>query len=429
MNEFFDNIPEYGKGVLSPYVYNVGCGMESDLEPDNAADSDCFLRIVSDTNEKEYLEYIKRLKEAGYKIVYENKIGSNLYTELLGDYHLYVYYTAPRGEVRIIIDRCSSLLSSFSYSLPDSKDAQIYQYALFYDPQNGHSPTTTNCGMLFIVRLCDNSLYMYDGGDLLQCSNEAINGMISFMHEITSTQKGEKIRIAAWHISHAHNDHMDGCSKLINRFHDELDIKRFMFNFPSSSVRKPDSRCGTFKETINKYCPDALFIKPHTGQKIRLANASFEVLYTHEDAIRPNLESAYPFRDYNCTSTILKMTVGENSVMWLGDTNTETEETVARNFPTSIWKSDVVQVAHHCFNYLSTLYSYIDAPHAMLPNSYFGAHTPENLPKLDDVLKCLSDPDNISYSDTTSGFAFIDGEYSKILERERVGNDYDFSGF
>ena len=34
---------------------------------------------------------------------------------------------------------------------------EICQYALYYDPVNGHSPTTTNCGMFFIVKLSDNS--------------------------------------------------------------------------------------------------------------------------------------------------------------------------------------------------------------------------------------------------------------------------------
>lgn len=421
-------IPEYSGGITSPYIYNVGCGMKNDLE--GVTDEDCFLRLVTGTDADEYRKYIKKLTDLGYTAVYENETAGNLYTELSGEQQLYVYYTASSNEVRIIADRCSSLLCNFSYTAKEeSSDTQIYQYALFYDPRNGHSPTTTNCGMLFIVRLADNSLYMYDGGDLLQCSDEVIDGMIKFLHRITGTEKGEKIRIAAWHISHAHNDHFDGCAKLINRCHDELKVERFMFNFPSSSVRRPDSHYGIFKDIINKYCPDALFLKVHTGQRIRLANVIFEVLYTQDDAVRADDQNAYPLRDYNCTSAIIKMTAGENSVMWLGDTNIETENIVSKIYPPHIWKSDVVQVAHHCFNYLSTLYSYIAAPYAMLPNSYFGGHTPENLPKLADVLKFLSSPENITYSDVTTGFTFKDGKYVKILEEERVGKDYDFSGF
>ncbi len=428
MNEFFEKIPEYTGKAASPYIYNVGGGMKNDLA--GTTDEDCYLRLVEGTNAEEYRAYIKKLTECGYTKTYENETCGNIYTELSGACRLYVYYTDTYKQTRIINDRSSVPLSEFSYDTSkESPDAEIYQYALFYDPQNGHSPTTTNCGMLFIVKLADNSLYMYDGGDLLQCSDRSVEGMISFMHRITGTKSGEKIRIAAWHISHAHNDHFCGCAKLINRYHSELNVERFMFNFPSSSVRRPDTHYGEFKDIINKYCQNALFLKLHTGQRIQLANAAFDVLYTCEDAVRADDPNAYPLRDYNCTSTIVKMTIANNSIMWLGDTNTETENIVSKVYSPQIWKSDVVQVAHHCFNYLSTLYPLINAPYAMLPNTPFGAHTPENLPKLADVLKCLSAPENITYSDVTSGFVFKDGKYIKILEEERVGNDYDFSGF
>ena len=396
----FDKIPSYDGGKASPYVYNVGCGMENDL--DAPTERDCYAKLITETDCDSYLRYVEKLKKEGFSVIFSNRIGDNLYTQLtLNGVMLYVYYTHARGEVRIIFDPCSTPIDRFGYS-DQGTGAQVYQYALHYDPCNGHSPTTTNCGMLFIVRLADNSLYMYDGGDLLQCSDKAIEGMMDFMRRITRTEKGEPIRISGWHISHAHNDHFCGCAKLLNRYHDELSVERFLFNFPSSTVRRPDSQTGVFKEMINKYCPDALYIKLHMGQRFSLSNAEFEVLYTHEDAIRADDPSPYPLRDYNCTSAIIKMTLDGSSIMWLGDTNTEAEAIVAPLFPAEVWRSDVVQVAHHCFNYLSILYPLIKAPYAMLPNSYFGGHTPENLPKLAEVLCHLSSPECITYSDVTS---------------------------
>lgn len=423
----FENIPSYEGGKASPYIYNVGCGMENDL--DAPTDRDCYAMLITETDADSYCKYVDKLRDNGYAVLFGNRIGDNIYTLLTGNGNtLYVYYTHAKGEVRIISDPVSTDPVSFGYSF-DGNGSEIYQYALHYDPSNGHSPTTTNCGMLFMVRLADNSLYMYDAGDLLQCSDKALEGMMDFMHRITNTPWGEKIRICAWHISHAHNDHFCGCAKMLNRYHSHLSVERFMYNFPSSTVRRPDSQTGIFKEMINKYCPDALYIKLHTGQKFTLANAEFEVLYTHEDALRADNPLAYPLRDYNCTSVILKMTVDGGRVMWLGDTNTEAEAIVAPLFPEDVWSSDVVQVAHHCFNYLSTLYPLIKAPYAMLPNSYFGGHTPENLPKLAQVLCHLASPDCITYSDVTSGFHFKDGKYEKFLEEPCTGGEYDFSGY
>ena len=216
---------------------------------------------------------------------------------------------------------------------------------------------------------------------------------------------------------------------MLNRFHDELKVERFVFNFPCSKVRRPDDRFDVFMGMVKKYCPNALYLKAHTGQKFTLGGVGFTVLYAYEDAIRADNPSAYPLGDYNCTSTVIKMNVGENSVLWMGDTNVETEKILAEKFSAPTFKCDVVQVAHHCFNYLSTLYPMIDADCAMLPNSYFAAHTPENAPKLQDVIDRLSDEHNIWYEDKTNSFEFIDGKYTLVNDEELIGGEYDGSGF
>lgn len=108
--------------------------------------------------------------------------------------------------MRVIEDRASTALPEFSntyefaspQNTPDSaaaceggESAEIYQYGLYYDPRNGHSPTTTNCGMFYIIRLSDNRLVMIDGGDCMQCSVEALEGMYRFLRRITGTAEGE----------------------------------------------------------------------------------------------------------------------------------------------------------------------------------------------------------------------------------------------
>jgi hypothetical protein len=284
--------------------------------------------------------------------------------------------------------------------------------------------------MLYIVKLADNSLFMMDGGHILQCSVEALTGLYNFLHRITGIPAGEPVRIACWFVTHAHDDHLAMCIRLTRTYPGEFNIERVLFNFPSYSVCRRGYAEEPFRlrETIREFFPDVMTLKPHHGMKFTLASAEFEVYYTHEDVIRADDVTVYPFRDFNCTSTVLKMTVDGGSVMWLGDTNLEAEGHIVRTMPREMWKADVVQVAHHCFNHLSTLYPWISAPYAMLPNSYFGGHTPENLSKLADVEACLKSPDCIWYEEKTTGFVFENGGYKVILEEDRVGGEHDGIG-
>jgi len=200
-----------------------------------------------------------------------------------------------------------------------------------------------------------------------------------------------------------------------------------MANLPSYQTRPGgyDPDIFIFKDTIREYCPEIKMLKLHTGMKFTLANTEFEVLYTHEDGVNIEDPTKFYMRDFNCTSTILRMTTDGGSVMWLGDTNTELERLMSQVTTPELWKADVVQVAHHCFNYLRTLYAWIDADWAMLPNSYFGAHTPENTPKLADIINHLASPENIWYEEKTTVFSFIDGKYTVIGEEELIGDMWD----
>ncbi len=429
----------YEGGVTAAGLYHAGSMLSDDSQGD--AEDDSLVMLVTDTNEGEYKAYLEKLCGTGFEKVFENHTAAVDCCQLKKeDALLYAYYTRARGEVRVIEDRASTALPEFSdtyefaspQNTPDSaaaceggESAEIYQYGLYYDPRNGHSPTTTNCGMFYIIRLSDNRLVMIDGGDCMQCSVEALEGMYRFLRRITGTAEGEKIHIAAWFFTHAHGDHVAACIRLLRTYPESFELQRVMFNFPSYHVRPGDKEALVLKETLREYCPDVKCLKLHNGQTVTLANVRFDVLYAQEDAISSEDMSRFPLGDFNCTSVILKMTTGNGTVLWLGDTNVETEALVAETVPAALWKADVVQVAHHCFNFLSRLYPLIDADYAMLPNSYYGGHTVENLDKLADVLNCLSSPDNIWYEDKTTGFRFQDGAYRVILEEPRIGGEHD----
>ena len=245
------------------------------------------------------------------------------------------------------------------------------------------------------------------------------------MRRITGTAEGERLRVAAWIFTHAHDDHMAACVRLLRTYPEAFEIERAMFNFPSHRVCSGHSDFFCLRATLREYCPNIKCLKLHSGQRIVLANVCFDVLYTHEDAVRLETPEAFPFHDFNCTSVILKMTTGMGTIVWLGDTSTETEELVVRTVPAAMWKADVVQVAHHAFNFLTELYALIDADYAMVPNSRYGGNAGDNHQKLMDVVRRLPSPDNLWYEDETTGFRFEEGSFRVILKEGVVGGEHD----
>ncbi len=420
-------IPQPNAGTLMGGYYNAGPMLACDR--DGFTEEDSKMQIVTGVTLDDYNSYIATLTAAGLKKTAENTIGNNHFA----DFHPYhIAYFANRGEIRVTEDKATTPLTEFGYSAKGSMTTTVYQYGLYYDKHNDCTDTTVNCGMLYIIRLSDGSIVFMDGGHIYQWNETAMDALWSFICKITNLRDGEKVRIAAYYMTHAHDDHADGFTKLLNRHGDRIVVERVMFNTPSYQVKGSGYSETVFdmKKTVAEKYPDAKLLKVHSGQKFTLADAEFEFLYAHEDAAESDNITSFPFGDFNCTSSILRLTVDGKTVMFLGDTSSATEALMARTYTRDEWKSDCVQVAHHCFNYLRTLYDWIDAPLAMLPNSYFGGHTPENTPKLADVLAHLSGEDNIYYEgEATCGFAVIDGKWKMVSEEPVVGGEYDGSGF
>lgn len=417
------SVPVYTGGRHATAFYNCG-GMIADDRTETTAE-DCPMLLITETNEAEFYAYLETCRDCGFEVIFEHETSAVRAAQLVsGDTRIYVYIIKAAGEVRIIEDRVGVPVGEFGYVSEEKKTAEITQYALYYDKNNDVTDRTVNCGMLYIVKLADNSLFVMDGGHRYQCSDEAVEGIANYMKKITGE---EHPRIAAWYITHAHGDHMAACVRLLRKYPGTFRIERLMANLPSYQTRSGgyDPDIFILKDTIREYCPGIKLLKLHTGMKFTLANTGFEVLYTHEDGVNAEDPTKFYMRDFNCTSTILRMTTDGGSVMWLGDTNVELERLMSNITTPELWKADVVQVAHHCFNYLRTLYAWIDADWAMLPNSYFGAHTPENTPKLADIIDHLAAPENIWYEEKTTVFSFIDGKYTAIGEEELIGDKWD----
>ena len=415
-------------GQLADGFFNAGPMFADDR--DGATPEDSKMQVVYDVTEADFDVYVAALKESGICGYLERSQAADKFFAFAqnGKYY-HVRFTAKRGEIRVIEDVISTPIDEFGYTENGPEKTVFYQYALYYDPDNAVTDKTVNCGMLYIVKLSDNSLFMIDGGHIYQSSDEMIEGLWQFLRHITNTSEDGTIRISGWYCTHAHDDHHNGFTKLLNRYHEQILLERVMFNIPHFSYGG-NYALSTFgmKETVPYHYPEAKLLKLHAGQIFDIADMTIEVLYAHEDAAEKEDLDRMHLEDFNCTSSILKLTINGEDIMMLGDTNVETEVLLQKYSEPNLWKADMVQVAHHCFNYLDVMYEWIKAPVAVLPNSFDNAHREENIGKLAGVLKWVKN-DQIYYeSDATYGFVAGEKGFELVEKLPLIGGPYDDSG-
>ena len=133
----------------------------------------------------------------------------------------------------------------------------------------------------------------------------------------------------------------------------------------------------------------------------------------------------YKSADFNDSCTVLKVNVDGKTFMSLGDIYGSAETTLLEYYSSDMLKSDVVQVSHHGWNYMPSLYAAIDAKIALYPQSSGGAERglsggAERVVK--DVRRIC---DELYFAgDETVGVRVIDGEVEVFCRYPVVGSDY-----
>ena len=169
-----------------------------------------YLTIVTGTTSSEFLANRDTLKAAGYEPTMENEVASdttgdpNRFASYLspdGSYKVYTYHLPFYQETRIIVDTEANTVSGFNYvsKTGESAEVMLTMYGLSMS-ENGYDNTTTteyssdkrNCGALIVIRMPDNSLFIHDGGDLEQWSDEACDRFLEFCRELTGKKRGRE---------------------------------------------------------------------------------------------------------------------------------------------------------------------------------------------------------------------------------------------
>ncbi len=423
--------PSYDGGKLSR-AYN--CGIMQKDEYHGLSGEETYMQVISRTDKKAFEKYCKKVEESGYVRTDDSSIEAITSATFKKDGKiLHVYYNAKQKTVRVISDVVSVTPKEFSYTYvtqPGEKTS-IYQYALMYDDNCGSDYTfgggIERCGMNYIIKLADNKLILIDGGSDWQCSDAALEGFFNLCKEITGS---DHLDIACWLCTHGHSDHISFFNKFLRLYHDDITLERFMYNFPSyheigNSIST--SASYTLYRRLETYAPNALILKPHTGETFTLGNVKTEILYTHEDAFDYRSNRSM-ITDFNDSSTTYRFTIdGNRTFMLVGDMNKVAHETVADTYTAKTLKSDIIQAAHHGYNSLDRLYPLFGAEYAFFPQGTdnalgenYGAHR-----NYEYVAK-FTDKSKIYFCDKFTYGLSVDSQGNIIEEEKRpyIGPDY-----
>jgi hypothetical protein len=430
-------VPAFDGGTKAGALYHAGHGW---IDTKYTFQNESYMMIVSQTTTALFNAYRAKMNNYGYTEVYSYSCDGNLYAQFKkGTQLVYVYYTDSCKEVRIIDDRASEVANNdfgYTYDKKDGDTTVIYQYGV---PMNeagvnikDNDEKKIDCGMMYVIKLADNSVFILDGGGYQQFDTAQIDGFMAFLRNVTGTKDNEKVRISAWYMSHGHSDHMSGFCLFVKKYHNNLILERLFYNFPSAN--SPTSILaearGTYTKVmgyIQQYFKDDgfVYIKPHTGQVFTLADITINVLYTHEDIVNPTTALSEVSNDYNNSSSVLKITVDGKIFMFYGDINKPAMNVILANNSDATLKCDIVQLAHHVINDLSKIYHKNKATVVLVPQSPNGCIKNQTRKNAINAAKQYVADDMLYYaSEETVGIQVIDGKIAKVFTAPVHGGAY-----
>lgn len=380
LNWQLNGVPAYTDGVLFDELFTVGGGLY-----DESFESTSLMHLVNDTSATAFLAYCGELEAAGFVGGFARDTAYGNFREYIkGETLVYAYFMKRAGQARIILDTASSTYAEYvgEAEEPGTRDdSELMQFGLFQGdpPIRGRVST---CGMLYVVRMHNNKLFLVDGGEGAQCTNEAFAELMVRLRALTGTSDGEKMTIACWFCTHAHNDHMDFFINFMRRYQDVFTVERILYNFPHPSYlgmpaehydRFVKDYMGSVMEAIKTYCPGAKFMKAHTGQLFQFDSLTVDVLETHEDMIYENDQNTY-LLGLNTSSTIVKLSFDGSTCIILGDADEPNGDVLIKYYTPNELACTYLQAAHHLANRNENMYTYIRAESVMIPQSRLRTH-------------------------------------------------------
>lgn len=295
--------------------------------------------------ESDYIAACDYLKNEGFAAYCADNIGSSMsstYTK--GDEYYTLIYAEKSGTFYIGHSEVGAL------ALP--KQGESYEAVCETTVTQGYSQNIN--GMTYIVRLADNSFIVVDGG----YANDAKN-LIKTLESLSGQESG--IRIRAWLMSHAHDDHYPAFGEFASQYADKVVLENVMFAPVSERIAKDTYFNIGIYDDIAKF-DGARAVTVHAGMTFKFADVTLEVLNTPEYVYKDNENL-----DFNESSSVFRVRNTDGSIIFLGDCYDRVSDFLVNTYGDGL-KTEMMQVSHHGVEQATVeLYEIIDPSIAFWP--------------------------------------------------------------
>ena len=254
-----------------------------------------------------------------------------------------VVYEGYYKEINVIMDdRAEVSLPAMDTSYTKVCDTVFAQVGVAYPYADG---SIQNNGMCYVWRLEDGRFIVYDGSFNQNFASDNLKKVLD-----TLAVDKNNIVIAAWIISHFHQDHVGTFINFSKKYATTVTVESMIYNMPTQE------QCAIVNEGYGNW-PGCVAAFPlykglktyiaHPGQTYVFANAKIDMLYTLEMYAPKDLTY------FNISSLVFNVSFGSFDMMMLGDCAEESNQVIRMNYGESL-EAEMVQVAHHGYKGGST---------------------------------------------------------------------------
>lgn len=294
--------------------------------------------------------YAAQLQEAGYELLCHTAKADNLFYQFKqADTVLYVSYVPSLSTLRVIpVPAAQAVLPGpQDRDFETGVDPQVTQIGLGlpYRPTEEVPDPPVGVSMSYVIRLCDGSFIVYDGGMPWE---EYAHRLYTVLR--AQTPAGRPIVIAAWVLTHAHIDHTGVFDLFAQEYTDRVRVENIVLNFGFPILEETVEYQQHILNQTERF-PGARVLRVVTGMDLSFRNAKLEVLF--DQTLRAPLATP----NINAETLVTRLELDGVTFLFLGDhadfpgsakypSYTFNNGAIRRMYG-SYLKSDAVQVAHH----------------------------------------------------------------------------------
>ncbi len=253
---------------------------------------------------------------------------------------------------------------------------------------NGNALQTDNPlnGLCYIIKTDDGRAIIVDGGfQTKECADNIYNTLKKLD---IRRNADDKFEIAAWIITHAHEDHIGAFISFAALYgKDNATVEYVIHSFPGENIYDEagnnigvanvedniSQQISLFEAARKSRYPYSKVISPHANLNYYIDNVTISMLYSPELIYEANAPVDY----FNNTSLAFKIGVGNTNALILGDAAENAARVMNSSYSSSAFKCNILQITHHAMftgaNYghtwteLRAIYDATNASLALLP--------------------------------------------------------------